>query len=31
MEIDTDSGTICDSTSALTDEENFTVTWLNAC
>ena len=31
MEIDTTSGTVCDSTSALTDEENFTVTWLNAC
>ena len=31
MEIDTSSGTVCDSTSALTSEENFTVTWLNAC
>ena len=31
MEIDTSSGAICDSTSALTSEENFTVSWLNAC
>ena len=31
MEIDISSGSICDSTSALTDAENFTVTWLNAC
>ena len=31
MEIDTSSGSICDSTSTLTSEENFTVTWLNAC
>jgi len=34
MEITTtgdSSGTLCDSTSALTSEENFTVTWLNAC
>lgn len=25
------SGTLCDSTSALSAEENFTTTWLNAC
>jgi Peptidase A4 family len=25
------SGTLCDSTSGLTNNENFTVTWLNAC
>jgi len=31
MEIDASSGTVCDSTSGLTGEENFTVTWLNAC
>jgi len=31
MEIDTSSGSVCDSTSGLTDDENFTVTWLNAC
>ncbi|MGH3156139.1 MAG: G1 family glutamic endopeptidase [Streptosporangiaceae bacterium] len=30
MEIENGS-TVCDSTSALTNEENFTVTWLNAC
>jgi hypothetical protein len=34
MEITTSgdsSGTLCDSTSALSDLENFTTTWLNAC
>jgi hypothetical protein len=30
MEIENGS-TLCDSTSALSDEENFTTTWLNAC
>jgi hypothetical protein len=30
MEIENGS-TVCDSTSALTNEENFTETWLNAC
>ncbi|HEY2578666.1 MAG TPA: G1 family glutamic endopeptidase [Streptosporangiaceae bacterium] len=25
------SGTVCDSTSGLTNNENFTTTWLNAC
>jgi hypothetical protein len=30
MEIE-DGSTLCDSSSALTDEENFTTTWLNAC
>jgi Peptidase A4 family len=31
MEIDTSSGTVCDTTSGLTGGENFTVTWDNAC
>jgi len=31
MEIDTSSGSLCDSTSGLTNNENFTVSWLSAC
>jgi Peptidase A4 family len=31
MEIDTSSGSLCDSTSGLTSNENFTVSWLSAC
>ncbi|HEX4059393.1 MAG TPA: G1 family glutamic endopeptidase [Streptosporangiaceae bacterium] len=31
MEIDTSSGTVCDTTSGLTSNENFNVTWDNAC